>query len=100
MRCRRFMSALHLCYKIRVLHRPIEPTIDIRRFDVGPDETPAAEIELSTKILDKDGKVIASRIFRQSQRIEKLDAPGTVRAFDSAFSNLAKELVSWTTQSF
>lgn len=93
-----------------VTHAPTRPLdgvqpdyqllIDVRRFDVGPDETPAAEIELSTKILDKDGKVMASRIFRQSQRIEKLDAPGTVRAFDSAFSSLAKELVSWTTQSF
>jgi phospholipid/cholesterol/gamma-HCH transport system substrate-binding protein len=93
-----------------VAHAPTRPMdgvqpdyqilIDIRQFNVGSEDTPAAEIALSTRILDKDGKVVASRIFHQDQKIEKLDAPGTVRAFDAAFSNLAKDLVVWVTQSF
>lgn len=93
-----------------VAHAPTRPIdgvqpdyqlmIDIRQFNIVSDTTPVAEIALSLRVLDKDGKVIASQLFRNSQRIETLDAPGTVRAFDIAFSNLAKELVAWTVQSF
>lgn len=93
-----------------VAHAPTRPLdgvqsdyqllIDVRNFNIVSDTAPVAEIALSLRILDKDGKVIASRLFDNNQKIEKLDAPGTVQAFDAAFSSLAKELVFWTIQCF
>jgi len=91
-----------------VVHAPTRPLdgvtpdfqilIDVRQFSVGAEEAPAAEIAFSARILDKDGKLIASRLFNQKQAIEAADAPGVVRAFNGAFSILAKEVVEWTAQ--
>jgi phospholipid/cholesterol/gamma-HCH transport system substrate-binding protein len=92
-----------------VAHAPTRPLdgvqpdyqllIDVRDFSIGSDAEPTAEIALSAKIVDKDGKAVASRLFRQSQKIDKLDTSAAVAAFNSVFTSLAKELVVWTVQS-
>ena len=40
--------------------------IDVRRFRIAMDSEPVAEIGLSARIVDKDGKVVASRLFEGS----------------------------------
>ena len=72
--------------------------IDVRRFQVDSDAQPEAQISLSARILDKNGKVIASRLFEQSQKFDKLEAKPAVAAFDDAFARLAKDLIAWTVQ--
>jgi len=72
--------------------------IDIRRFQVATDPQSAAEIGLSARIVDKDGKVVASHLFAQSQAIQTLEPAATVAAFDQAFARLAKDLIAWTAQ--
>jgi phospholipid/cholesterol/gamma-HCH transport system substrate-binding protein len=72
--------------------------IDVRRFQVQTDTQPEAQISLSARILDKNGKVIASRLFEQSQKFDKLEPQPAVTAFDNAFGRLAKELIAWTVQ--
>jgi phospholipid/cholesterol/gamma-HCH transport system substrate-binding protein len=72
--------------------------IDVRRFRIAVGSEPAAEIGLSARIVDKDGKVVASRLFEESQRFENLEPPAAVGAFDDAFGRIANALIAWTVQ--
>jgi phospholipid/cholesterol/gamma-HCH transport system substrate-binding protein len=91
-----------------IAHAPLRTTdigqtdyqllIDVRRFRVAIDSGPEAEIGLSARIVDKDGKVIASRLFEEGQKFDKLDPPTTVAAFSDAFGRIAKDLITWTVQ--
>jgi phospholipid/cholesterol/gamma-HCH transport system substrate-binding protein len=91
-----------------IAHAPLRTTdigqadfqllIDVRRFRVAVDTGPAAEIGLSARIVDKDGKVIASRLFEESQTFDKVEPPAAVAAFNDAFGRIAKNMIAWTVQ--
>jgi phospholipid/cholesterol/gamma-HCH transport system substrate-binding protein len=70
--------------------------IDLRTFQIKSDPDLTAEIGFSARILAKDGHVVASRVFVQSQRFEKLDPASAAAAFDSGFKSIATELITWT----
>ena len=70
--------------------------LDIRSFQIKTDAEPAAEIAFSAKIIAKNGQVIGSRLFQASAKLEKPDPTSAVSAFNSAFENIAKDLISWT----
>lgn len=72
--------------------------IDVRRFQIETESQPAAEIALSARILDKDGKVVASRLFEQNEKFDKFEPPAAVSAFNAAFGRVAKDLIAWTVQ--
>jgi phospholipid/cholesterol/gamma-HCH transport system substrate-binding protein len=70
--------------------------IDVRDFQVAGG---GAEIAFSARILDKQGKLVASKLFRATQPVGKVDPPSVVAAFDGAFAAVARELITWTVQS-
>jgi len=72
--------------------------IDVRRFRVATDAEPVAEIGLSARIVDKNGRVIASRLFEDGERFDKVEPPAAVAAFNEAFGRIAKEMIAWTVQ--
>jgi phospholipid/cholesterol/gamma-HCH transport system substrate-binding protein len=72
--------------------------IDVRHFDIATDSNPAAEIGLSARIVDKNGKAIASRLFQDSEKFDKIEPQAAVSAFNQAFGRIAKELIAWTVQ--
>jgi len=72
--------------------------IDLRRFDIALDSAPAAKISLSARLLDKSGKVIASRLFEASQKLDQIEPAAAVAAFNDAFGRIAKDVVGWTVQ--
>jgi phospholipid/cholesterol/gamma-HCH transport system substrate-binding protein len=72
--------------------------IDIRRFRIATDSEPAAEVGLSARIVDKNGKVIASRLFEGSQKFDRVEPPAAVAAFNNAFGKIAKDMIAWTVQ--
>jgi len=72
--------------------------IDVRKFRIAMDSVPVAEIGLSAKIIDKDGKVTASRLFEESGRLDKVEPPAAVAAFDDAFARIARNIIVWTVQ--
>jgi phospholipid/cholesterol/gamma-HCH transport system substrate-binding protein len=72
--------------------------VDVRRFRIATDTGPSAEIGLSVRIVDKDGKVIAARLFEEQEKFETLEPPAAVAAFDVAFGRLAKNVIVWTVQ--
>lgn len=72
--------------------------IDIRRMQVTAGDDPTADISLSARLVDGDGKAIASRIFQQKRKLNKVDAIDAVSAFNAAFTALALETITWTSQ--
>jgi phospholipid/cholesterol/gamma-HCH transport system substrate-binding protein len=72
--------------------------IDIRRFDIRTDPDLTVDIAFSARILTKNGRLLASRVFQQSQKLDKLDPLAAVAAFDAAFAAIASDLVTWTTE--
>ena len=72
--------------------------IDVRRFRIATDSDPVAEIGLSARIVDKNGKVVASRLFEDSERFDKLEPATAVAAFNEAFGRIAKQMIGWTVQ--
>jgi phospholipid/cholesterol/gamma-HCH transport system substrate-binding protein len=72
--------------------------IDVRRFRIATDSEPTAEIGLSARIVDKNGKIVASRLFEDSQKFDKVEPPAAIAAFDDAFGRIAKEMIIWTVQ--
>ncbi|KYG24564.1 hypothetical protein SE92_33510 [Bradyrhizobium sp. AT1] len=72
--------------------------IDIRRFRIATEGEPRVEIGLSARIVDKNGKVVASRLVETSEKLDKVEPAASVAAFDAAFARIAKELIGWTVQ--
>jgi phospholipid/cholesterol/gamma-HCH transport system substrate-binding protein len=72
--------------------------IDVRRFRIATDSGPVAEIGLSARIVDKNGKVIASRLFEDGEKFDKVEPPAAVAAFNDAFGRIAKDMIAWTVQ--
>ncbi|MGO8912142.1 MAG: ABC-type transport auxiliary lipoprotein family protein [Bradyrhizobium sp.] len=91
-----------------IAHAPLRSTdigpadfqllIDVRHFQIAVGSQPAAEIVLSAKIVDKNGKVVASRLFEQSQKFDKIEPAAAVAAFNDAFGRMAKDMIAWTVQ--
>src|SRR5438270_12157082 len=73
--------------------------IDVRRFSVAVDSDPTAVVALSARIVDKEGKVITSRVFEESETLEKFDPRAAASAFDNAFGRVANNMIIWATQS-
>jgi phospholipid/cholesterol/gamma-HCH transport system substrate-binding protein len=69
--------------------------IDIRSFQIDGDPV-QAEIALAARLLGKDGKVTAARLFRVARPVDKVEPLAALAAFNAAFADLAKELVGWT----
>jgi phospholipid/cholesterol/gamma-HCH transport system substrate-binding protein len=69
--------------------------IDIRQFQVLASAGPAAEVELSAKLVGDNGRIIAARIFRASVTVKPVDAAAAAGALDQAFGKVATELVVW-----
>ena len=89
-------------------HAPLRPmdgvqpdtqlALDIRRFQINADDKPVADIELSARIIDKDGKVVAARLFHEIQAFDHLDPKSAAAAFGAAFERLAQAMVKWVVQ--
>ncbi len=73
--------------------------IDVRRFRIATEGNPVIEIGLSARIVDKNGKVIASRLLETSEKLDRIEPAAAVEAFNAAFARIAKELIGWTVQS-
>src|SRR6266581_979348 len=69
--------------------------IDVRRFQLAVESAPAVEIGLSARIVDKNGKVIASRLFEESEKCDRIEPPAAAAAFNAAFDRIAKDMIAW-----
>ena len=74
--------------------------IDVRRFRIAVESGPVAEIGLSARIVDKNGKVVASRLFEESEKFATVAPAEAVAAFSEAFGRIAKNMIAWTVQAY
>jgi phospholipid/cholesterol/gamma-HCH transport system substrate-binding protein len=72
--------------------------IDVRRFRIATEAEPSVDIALSARLLDKNGKVVASRLFEESRKLDRIEPPAAVDAFNEAFAGVARDIVGWTVQ--
>jgi phospholipid/cholesterol/gamma-HCH transport system substrate-binding protein len=89
-----------------IAHAPLRSTdtpganpqllVDIRSFQINTDTELTAEIGFSARILNKDGQVVASRLFQQRKKLDKPDPASAVAAFNDAFGSIATDLITWT----
>jgi phospholipid/cholesterol/gamma-HCH transport system substrate-binding protein len=70
--------------------------IDVRSFQIATDPEPAADIELSARILNKSGNVVAARLFQDTQKLDKIEPAEASAAFNDAFGRIAKDMIAWT----
>jgi phospholipid/cholesterol/gamma-HCH transport system substrate-binding protein len=70
--------------------------IDVRRFRIAVESRPTAEIALSARIVDKTGKVVAARLFEESEKFDQVAPPAAAAAFSEAFGRIAKGMIAWT----
>jgi phospholipid/cholesterol/gamma-HCH transport system substrate-binding protein len=70
--------------------------IDIQQFHVVTEGEPTAEITFQVKLLDPDGEVVDSKLFKTSAPASGSDARAYVDALSAAFSKIEKELLEWT----
>jgi phospholipid/cholesterol/gamma-HCH transport system substrate-binding protein len=74
--------------------------VDVRRFRIATETEPAAEIGLSARLIDKNGKVVAARLFETSQKLDRIEPQAAVDAFDKAFGRIAMDVIGWTVAAF
>lgn len=91
-----------------IAHAPLRATdigqadyqllVDIRRFRIATEGDPVVEIGLSARIVDKDGKVVASRLLDATEKLAKIEPAAAVEAFNAAFARIARDLIGWTVE--
>jgi phospholipid/cholesterol/gamma-HCH transport system substrate-binding protein len=70
--------------------------VDIRTFQMVVSPEPKAEVELSAKITDSGGKIIAAKIFSASKPAKSAETGPAVAALNDAFQTVTGDLVVWT----
>lgn len=70
---------------------------DIRAFDVSTVGAPTARVEISAKILnDRNGVVMTQRVFEATAPVVGAGNEAFIHALNTAFDQVASEIVSWT----
>lgn len=72
--------------------------LDVRHFGIATEGQPAVEIALSARLVNKNGKILASRLFEDSQKLDQVEPASAVEAFNAVFGRIAKTLIGWTVQ--
>jgi phospholipid/cholesterol/gamma-HCH transport system substrate-binding protein len=68
---------------------------EIRQFAIVMTPSPAANVEVSLKLVTAGGKIAGSRDFKESVPLATVDAPGAVAALDGAFGKVLSAAVPW-----
>jgi cholesterol transport system auxiliary component len=70
--------------------------LDVRAFNIAATTEPFAEVEIGAKIItDKEGRVVAAKVFRATVPATTTEGPNAASAVNAAFGRVAIELVQW-----
>ncbi|MEM5472481.1 ABC-type transport auxiliary lipoprotein family protein [Hoeflea sp. AS60] len=69
----------------------------IRAFEIKADAGEQAVVEISAKVLnDRNGVVVASKVFRSTSPVTGTGNAAYVRSLDRAFETVVQDMVGWT----
>lgn len=71
---------------------------EIREFGVIVTPQQQAVVELSVKLVQGGGRVVATQVFTSRVEAGSVDGPSATAAINSAFGNVLIDLVRWTAQ--
>jgi cholesterol transport system auxiliary component len=70
--------------------------LDVRAFNIAATTEPFAEVEIGAKIVtDKEGRVIAAKVFRATVPTPTTEGAAAVSAVNAAFGQAAADIVQW-----
>jgi phospholipid/cholesterol/gamma-HCH transport system substrate-binding protein len=72
--------------------------IDVRAFQISLRPSPEAHVELSAKVLGRDGKIIGTRTFQNTAPVQSVNSTAAAAALDQAFGKTAVDLVIWASE--
>lgn len=70
--------------------------IELRRFLVSAGNGSNADVEFGARIVDANGRIIDTRIFRRVVSVKSLEGRDIAAALGEAFTQVVTELVLWT----
>ncbi len=102
----RTIQAFENANRLRAVGRPSDRItadyqllLDIRAFEILVPGGPAAEVEISAKIVaEGSGRIIAAHIFRATIPASSAQGAAAIAALDAAFGKVATDVVLWTTR--
>jgi cholesterol transport system auxiliary component len=102
----RILQAFENASRLKAVGRPSDRlaadyqlVVDVRAFNVAAGATPAAEVELSVKVVaDRSGRIVTARVFRAQVPAAATEGPAAMQALDEAFQRVVTELVTWATR--
>jgi phospholipid/cholesterol/gamma-HCH transport system substrate-binding protein len=68
--------------------------LDVRAFQIAGGED-AADIELAAKVLGKDGRIVAGKVFAAKVPAASAEVPAAIAGLNEAFGKVAVELAVW-----
>ena len=85
------------------VNRPIEGVVpdfqlmtEIRRFQIVQGPQPAAEVEITAKLVSGAGQIVATRIFSAKEPVQSKDEAEAARALNAAYGTIERSLLDWT----
>jgi phospholipid/cholesterol/gamma-HCH transport system substrate-binding protein len=89
--------------QLKSVSRPIddlEPEyrleLSIRSFQIVPEQTPSAVVELAARIVTDKGEIKGAHIFKMTEPLQAVQADQAAAALNKAFTKVAQDLVTWT----
>lgn len=91
------------CFKsvtrvIEGLQTDLQLIIDIRSFGISGDPVLKADIDLSCKLIGKEGKILGTQIFSSASELKSSDVQGAMSGLNETFGGTVKEIVGWVSR--
>lgn len=77
----------------------VQLMVDLRRFQVVDGATRKAVVEVSARLVDKEGAILATKRLEAEESIGSPDVAPAAKALDDAFVTVASRLVEWACES-
>lgn len=68
---------------------------NVRAFEIETGPSSVAKVEIGVKIVDQEGRVVGTKIFRDTQPISELEAAPAMAALNKSSQKVLGELINW-----
>ena len=101
----RIVQSFENAHQLGSVSRPLEQLnadyrleLGIRSFQIEPEPSPKAVVEITARIVSDKGAVADARIFNASAPAKSTDAADATAALNQAFGQVAQQIVAWTVE--